>query len=77
MGFWLQGTPFNIPEFPTLTCCSKQDLKLFTFLTMACGVFTVYLEDPESNLPVFCRWVAVSTDVLSDFSFPSRVIEGL
>lgn len=31
-----------------------QDLKLFTFLTMACGVFTVYLEDPESNLPVYC-----------------------
>lgn len=31
-----------------------QDLKLFTMLTMACGVLTVYLEDPESNLPIYC-----------------------
>jgi len=31
-----------------------QDLKLFTMLVMACGVLTVYLEDPESMLPVYC-----------------------
>eukprot|EP00439_Symbiodinium_sp_Y106_P086498 s234_g33.t1 len=30
------------------------DLKLFTFLTMACGVLTVYLHDPESWIPVYC-----------------------
>lgn len=23
-------------------------------LTMACGVLTVYLEDPESNIPIYC-----------------------
>ena len=57
------------PKKSPLTCSSNQDLKLFTFLTMACGVFTVYLEDPESNLPVYCCWAR-------DFSFPSRVIEG-
>lgn len=31
-----------------------QDLKLFTMLTMACGVLTVYLQDPESWIPVYC-----------------------
>lgn len=27
---------------------------MFTMLVMACGVLTVYLEDPESMLPVYC-----------------------
>eukprot|EP00931_Biecheleriopsis_adriatica_P032579 TRINITY_DN19002_c0_g1_i2.p1 TRINITY_DN19002_c0_g1~~TRINITY_DN19002_c0_g1_i2.p1 ORF type:complete len:966 (-),score=205.10 TRINITY_DN19002_c0_g1_i2:38-2935(-) len=31
-----------------------QDLKLFTMLTMACGVMTVYIDDQESWLPTYC-----------------------
>jgi len=44
---------FRAPYVERKMTVLVQDLKLFTMLTMACGVLTVYLADPDSSVPIY------------------------
>jgi len=44
---------FHAPYVQRKFCVFVQDLKLFTFGSMACGLLTVCIGDPESWLPVY------------------------
>jgi len=42
-----------------------QDLKCVTVCAMVCGILTVYLDDPESYVPIYAMSISIGIVILS------------